>query len=318
MEKNTIFFTKLKLFLVCSVLISFFCAIAQPEDKSYLKQTAPASENNNDNFIPISRYGPVVTLSNLQEAIKNPSYYKSVRFSNSGLTDVPEQIFLFPNIEELDISWNALTVLPSRLNELKHLKELHVNRNQLTSFGSEIILCSKLEVIQIQDNPLQVISKGIGEMSTLREITIGEIARNCVVPKELWALTNLTKIKITNAYLTEIPAAVSELKQLDELCLANNFISEVPEELYSLKKITYINLGYNKISSLSSSIKVLENLDYLGIYNNPIAAFPEEISFLTKLSFLSCWNTNLTAREIEKARKKLPITKVHFTETDIH
>lgn len=318
MENNTNFFTKLRLLLVLPGLLSFFCVTAQPEDKSYLKQSDPTSKTQLNNFIPNSRYGPVVTLSNLQEAIKNPTYYKSARFSNSGLTDFPEQIFLFPNIEELDISWNALTVLPARLNELKHLKELHVNRNQLTSLGSEIILCSKLEVLQIQDNPLQSISKEIGKMAALREITIGEIARNCVVPIELWSLTNLTKIKITNAYLTEIPAAVSGLKQLDELCLANNLISEVPEELYSLKKITYINLGYNKINSLSSSIKVLENLDYLGVYYNPIAAFPEEIASLKKLSFLSCWKTNLPPSEIEKAKKKLPVTKVHDTETDIH
>lgn len=317
MKNNINFLTKLKLAFAFAISLSFFSAIAQPEDKSYLKLTDPTSKTHINNFIPNSRYGPVVTPTNLAEALKNPTFYKSARFSNSGLTDFPTEIFLFPNLEELDISRNSLTVLPARLTELKHLKELHVNKNKLSSLGSEIT-SSKLEVIQIQNNPLESISKEIGKMASLREITIGEIAKNCVIPLELWSLTNLTKIKITNAYLTEIPAAISGLKQLNELCLANNSISEVPEGLYSLTKITYINLGYNKINSLSPSIKALENLDYLGVYYNPISTFPEEIASLKKLSFLSCWKTNLPPSEIEKARKKLPVTKVHDTETDIH
>jgi Leucine-rich repeat (LRR) protein len=318
MKNNINCLTILKFALVLAVSLSFFSAIAQPEDKSYLKLSDPTSKTHINNFIPNSRYGPVVTPTNLAEALKNPTFYKSARFTNAGLTEFPEQIFLFPNIEELDMSGNSLTALPARLTELKQLKELHVNKNKLTSLGSEITMCSKLEVLQIQNNPLESISKEIGKMASLREITIGEIAKNCVIPLELWSLTNLTKIKITNAYLTEIPAAVSGLKQLNELCLANNAISEVPEGLYSLTKITYINLGYNKINSLSPSIKALENLDYLGVYYNPLATFPEEIANLKKLSFLSCWKTNLSPNEIEKARKKLPVTKVHDTETDIH
>lgn len=318
MKNNINCLTKLKFAIVWAVSLSFFSAIAQPEDKSYLKLSDPTSKTHINNFIPNSRYGPVVTPTNLAEALKNPTFYKSARFSNSGLTDFPGEIFLFPNIEELDMSGNSLTVLPARLTELKHLKELHVNKNQLTSLGPEITMCSKLEVLQIQNNPLESISKEIGKMAALREITIGEVARNCAIPSELWGLTSLTKIKITNAYLTEIPAAVSGLKQLNELCLANNAISEVPEGLYSLTKITYINLGYNKINSLSPSIKALENLDYLGVYYNPLATLPEEIANLKKLSFLSCWKTNLSPNEIEKARKKLPVTKVHDTETDIH
>lgn len=318
MKNNINFLSKLKLILALAVSSCFFSAMAQTEDKSYLKQFDPGSKTHINDFIPISKYGPVVTPGNLAEALKNPSFYKSARFSNSSLNDFPEQIFLFLNLEELDISGNSLTSIPLKLNELKNLKELHVNKNRLTSLGTEITSCSKLEVLQIQDNPLASISKEIGKVISLRELTIGEVDRNCSIPIELWNLTNLIKLKITNANLTEIPAAISGLKRLEELCLASNSISEVPEELYALKNITYINLGYNKINSLSSSIKALESLDYLGIYYNPISAFPEEIGSLKNLSFLSCWKTNLPPVEIEKARKKLPVTKVHDTETDLH
>ena len=318
MKNRVTLFSKLNLTISILSLFCYLTAIAQPENKSSLKQSDPSTKKQVNDFIPDSKYGLVVTLSNLSEALKNPTVYKSARFTNSGLTDFPEQLFLFPNLVELDISRNAITVLPKRLNELKNLKELHLNKNRLTSLGNEITSCSNLEVLQIQNNPLENISKEIGKMSNLKELYIGEIAPNCSIPSELWNLTTLKKLRITNANLKEIPNSISEFKQLDELCLANNSISEVPEGLYSLKNITYINLGYNKIKSLSSSIKTLENLDYLGVYYNPLVKFPEEIENLKKLTFLSCWKTKLPVAEIEKARKKLPLTKVLDTEVGIH
>lgn len=318
MKKCIHFLSRLKLTIVIIGSFSFINALAQSEDKSYLKLSDPGSKGQVIDFVPDSKFGLVVTLSNLSEALKNPLLYKSARFNNSGLTDFPEQIFLFSNLEELDISQNAITVLPSKLNELKKLKELHVNKNSLTSLGTEITSCATLEVLQIQNNPLKSITEEIGNMTTLKELTIGEIARNCELPAGLWGLINLTKLKITNAFLTEIPAAVSGLKQLEELCLANNLIAMVPEEIYTLKNITYINLGYNKIKSVSSSIKALENLDYLGVYYNPLSSLPAEISSLKKLSFLSCWKTRISAKEIEIIRNKMPFTKVQDAETDIH
>ena len=306
-------------FAIAFVSVFYYSTtVAQPGNKSKHKQSAPAQKKEVNDFVPDSKYGAVVTLSNLSEALKNPTAYKSARFVNSGLTEFPEQIFLFPNIVELDISRNSIKNLPSRLNELKNLKELYLNKNRLTSLGTEITSCSNLEVLQMEGNPLETISKEIGKMSNLKELSFGETSKNCAIPSELWNLTNLTKLKITNSNLKEIPAVISEFKQLNVLCLANNSISDVPEGLYSLKSITYLNLGANKIKSISPSIKTLENLYYLGIYYNPITKLPEEIDNLKKLTFLSCWKTNLPASEIEKVRKELPLAKVHDTETDIH
>ena len=246
--KNRIYFSSV--FKLTISFLSIFCCIttfAQQINKPKSKQPVPAIKKAVNDFVPDSKYGAVVTLSNLSEALKNPTVYKSARFTNSELTEFPEQIFLFPNLVELDISRNAITMLPSRLNELKNLKALYVNKNRLTSLGTEITTCSNLEILEIQDNPLENISKEIAKMTALRELTIREIAKNCTIPSELWSMTNLTKLRITYSHLTEIPTSISGFKQLSELCLANNSISKVPEELYTLKNITYLNLGFNKI-----------------------------------------------------------------------
>lgn len=288
------------------------------EDKSYLKKNVPDANAWMAEFVPSSKYGDVVSFYNLKEALQNPEHYKSARFNGLGLTEFPEELFSFTNLEEIDISRNALTTLPDRLNEFKNLKELHVNKNQLTQLGTEITNCIGLEVLQIQHNPLKIISTQIGTMAALREITIGEVAEGCIIPLELWTLKDIRKIKITNAYLTEIPAAIGELKQLDAICLTNNALKTIPKEFYTLENITYANFGYNNIASLSEAINHLQKLNYLGIYYNPIASLPQQIVNLKDLTYLSCWKTNISQIEIDNARNQLPKTHIHNTEKDLH
>ena len=318
MKNNLHFIGFSKITALLAGLFCFFSATAQHEDKSYLKKEDPNKAARYSAFVPSSKYGAVVTPYNLTEALKNPGMYKSARFNSAGLTEFPEQLFLFPNLEEIDLSRNSLTVLPARLHEFINLKELHVNRNNLMALGIEITLCYRLEVLQIQNNPLQTIAKEISEMRSLNEITLGEMSPECIIPIELWKLTNLKKIKITNAGLTEIPVEIGQLQQLTDLCLTNNSISAIPEELFTLKNITYLNLGYNKIKTIPTSVNKLQSLNYLGVYYNPLKSFPQEINTLTNLVYLSCWKTGISQNEIENVRAHLPKTNVHNVERDLH
>lgn len=319
MKKKLPLFNFKRLTVLFAALLGLHGLYAQKfEDKSYLKKNQPVSNAHRTQFIPDSKYGAVVCQYNLTEALKNPDVYRSARFYAADLKAFPEELFLFKNLEEIDLAANEITSLPARLNEFAYLKELHVNKNKLTSLGTEIIACQQLQVLQIQENPLQSISSDIGKMKNLREITLGEIAAGCTIPAELWTLTGLTKIKITNANITEIPSGIADFHQLDVLCLTHNAITKIPNEVYSLKTLTYLNLGHNNIKTISPSIAKLENLDYLGVFYNPVSSFPSEINSLKNLSFISCWKTNVSQNEIDAWKAKMPETVIHSTETDLH
>jgi len=315
MKKNISAHVKLHLTLV--FLISAFFAVAQ-DDRSYLKLSNPAYKEIPQNKTPISKYGSTVTFANLEIALKNPDAYFGANFYNSGLTAVPEEIFLFPNLIEIDLSHNSISVLPDKFKDLKKLKELHLADNKITSVGSEITSCLNLEVLQLRNNPLKTVSKEIGQMSALKELWIENVDKECVLPQEIWQLNTIEKLRLMSANLTFISAEISKFNSLDEICLSGNSITTIPDEIFQLKNLTYLNLGNNQITAVSPLVKNLENLDYLGIYGNPIANLPYEIIHLKQLSFLSCWFTNLPASEIEKAKIALPKTEVHSTNTDIH
>lgn len=307
----------LKLQFLFLLFFVSFSAIAQ-EDRSYIKLSNPAYKEIPNHHTPVSKYGNTVTFANLEIALKNPDAYFAANFYNSALTVVPEEIFLFPNLREIDLSHNSISVLPDKFKGLQKLKELHLADNKITSVGSEITACRNLEVLQLRNNPLKIVSKEIGEMSNLKELWIENTDPSCVLPQEIWDLYSIQKLRLMSANLTFIPPAISGFKVLDEICLSGNAITTIPDEIYSLKNLTYLNLGNNKITTVSSLVKNLEHLDYLGVYGNPVSQLPAEIASLKELSFLSCWLTNLPNSEIEKAKTALPQAEVHATNTDIH
>jgi Leucine-rich repeat (LRR) protein len=298
------------------VVFASFPSVAQYVDQSYEKKFS--TENHRAKLIPDSKYGAVVSQYNLDEALKNPDKYRSARFYQAGLKEFPEQLFLFKNLEEIDLASNQITVLPDRFTEFKLLKEVHVNNNKLTSLGTEITNCTQLQVIQIQDNPLKTITTDIAKMTMLEELTLGEFAPECKVPEQLWTLTGLKKIKITNGNITEIPVEIKNFTRLDVLCLTHNAITSIPDEVYSLNTVTYLNLGHNKIDKVSPNINKLENLNYLGVFYNPLKSIPWEVTSLKNLSFISCWKTNVPQKEVDKIKVRLPKVIVHDTETGLH
>jgi|GEM_PF-3020174 len=77
----------------------------------------------------------------------NISTLHVLKLSNNNLTSemIPQNIYM-PNLEELDLSYNALTTIPSSFSQLQALKYLILNNNKITSVPSmylqELIACN--------------------------------------------------------------------------------------------------------------------------------------------------------------------------------
>ena len=70
------------------------------------------------------------------------------------LKTFPLEFKLLNKIKELDFGWNALTALPTSLQEFKELGKLIVFDNQLKSIAESIIKLPQLTHILAFNNPL--------------------------------------------------------------------------------------------------------------------------------------------------------------------
>ena len=117
------------------------------------------------------------------------------------------------------------------------------------------------------------------------------------IPKEVFELTNLTRLDLFDNQIVEIPSEIAKLKNLTELILYYNQIVKLPSELGELTSLKELYLGNNQLSSLPMEIKKLKNLrDF------------NSNSFLKNEAFLKGNKFNIP----NEVYKKTPIEQIEY------
>jgi Leucine-rich repeat (LRR) protein len=173
--------------------------------------------------------------------------------------------------------------------------------------------------LNVSRNPLKWISPEVSKMPNMQMLSLSSTDRSIVFPKEIWGMTNLTRLRLLDLNIDEVPSAIGNMKRLEELNLLNNRIQSVPPELAELPLLTYLSLANNQFAVFPREICNAKLLYYLAVYGNTFETVPDEIENLKKLEFLACWETGLNQKEQEKLERLLPAnTKMNFTGEGIH
>lgn len=110
---------------------------------------------------------PVYT--SIEEALKEPE--KVYRFKLKTKADsLPEEIFQFTNLQELNVSKCRLSIINDRIKELKSLQFLDVSVNQLVRLPESICLLVNLKELIINRNHIEELPTNIGNMQSLTYI----------------------------------------------------------------------------------------------------------------------------------------------------
>ncbi len=78
---------------------------------------------------------------------------KSLTIKNCGLEILPEEITIFPELMELNLSQNELSKLPSSFPALNKLKRLNLDQNEFSRFPDMIKSMPSLSHLSIDGNP---------------------------------------------------------------------------------------------------------------------------------------------------------------------
>ncbi len=84
---------------------------------------------------------------------------KSLTMKNCGLGALPEEITIFPELTEMNLSGNDLRHLPQAFVDLKKLKRLNLDQNQFETFPDMIKSMPLLSHLSIDGNPFPQIEK---------------------------------------------------------------------------------------------------------------------------------------------------------------
>jgi len=102
-------------------------------------------------------------------------------------------------------------------------------------------------------------------------------------PKEIFMLSSVTGLDLSNNKLEKIPVWIEELTNLEYLLLNNNSIEFLPNEITRLKKLWKLVLSENVLFELPEGFSNLKALEYLEIRDTLLNELPEDFGKLTKL-----------------------------------
>ena len=98
---------------------------------------------------------------------------KVINLSGQGLTKAPSYIFDRTEVEELNLSNNALDgALQAEVRLLQNLKVLNLSNNNFTGVSAEVGRLSKLEVLDLSNNSLTGLPYEIGNLSNLKTLDL--------------------------------------------------------------------------------------------------------------------------------------------------
>jgi Leucine-rich repeat (LRR) protein len=214
---------------------------------------------------------------------------------------LPSEIGLLINLEELVADNCKLEHLPSEIGQLTNLKILWLWGNQLTELPEEIWKLTNLREFHPENNKLTAISSRIGQLVNLTDLNI---AQNSLreLPLEIQLLGNLKRLLIYNNQLTQLPREAYQLTQLKELVAWENQINNLPPEIAQLVNLTRFEIQNNQLTTIPSEIAQLTNLTDLNLSNNQLTTLPSEIAQLTNLTDLNLSNNQLTTLPPEIAQ----------------
>jgi Leucine-rich repeat (LRR) protein/GTPase SAR1 family protein len=241
-------------------------------------------QGNNDSAI-------IELLKSIYGIIPNKAKYDeqnnliTLDLSNSGIVQVPEELWQLSSLHMLDLSGNKLREMPGELGLLRRLRWLYLQENKLRQVPEELGQLSNLQVLYLQGNKLRQVPRELGQLRSLRWLYLqGNKLRQ--VPRELEKLSNLQRLYLRENELRQVPWEIGQLSSLQELDLSENKLTQVPGRLGQLSNLQVLYLDGNELRQVPWELGKLSSLRGLNLSRNKLTQVPWKLGKLSNLQWL--------------------------------
>jgi internalin A len=107
------------------------------------------------------------------------------------------------------------------------------------------------------------------------------------LPEELWTLTTLRVLWLSDNQLTSLPPEIGALRQLVRLRLNRNRLTQLPPEVGALTELRELWLHDNQLAALPDTFWQLSQLRTLALNGNKLTELPAAIAQLQELRVLN-------------------------------
>lgn len=212
-----------------------------------------------------------------EQAIKNilatkDISIKELKLENLGLKSLPNEIYKFKDLVELNLSKNEFEVLKINAKKLPNLRRIILTDNLLNERTLNIKRNKKIQVINLGDNYFTAFPKKIQKNRGLIEL---HFANNFIKETKNVKFRRFGKLEFLNLY--------------------NNQISSISDNIGRLKSLQVLDLYHNNLKSLPNGFSQLKKLETLAISNNNLWNIPQNMAQLTSLKTVYAHHNKLSS-----------------------
>uniref|UniRef100_A0A8C2I1S9 Protein scribble homolog n=1 Tax=Cyprinus carpio TaxID=7962 RepID=A0A8C2I1S9_CYPCA len=239
-------------------------------------------------------------ISEIPENIKFCQALEIADFSGNPLSRLPDGFTQLRGLAHLslnDVSLQSLpndigncflfisSVQPDTLGALPNLRELWLDRNQLSLLPPELGNLRQLVCLDVSENRLSELPTEISGLIALTDLLLSENHLE-VLPDSIGSLKKLSILKVNQNRLVHLTDSIGECENLTELILTENLLQSLPYSLGKLKNLTNLNVDRNRLSSVPAELGGCVSLNVLSLRDNHLGKLPVELANATELHVL--------------------------------
>lgn len=257
-------------------------------------------ENVRNCIVPISFYIRIRTenfgrlispsessITSVEELVNSKDSLKVKRINLSGLNlkVIPETIYRFPNLEELDLQGNEISVVHLQMDRLPKLFKIDLSSNQLDQKNFSIDKNKSLRILNLQKNAITDIPLAVSRCKKLESLWLGGNILSFKT-QSFRGLRHLEDLNLYNNALTKLPKSLRKLRRLKVIDLYYNEFIEMPLALTKLKRLETLAIAHNRLKIIDHRIAKLHKLSTFYVHHNELISLPpimEKMKNLNKL-----------------------------------
>ncbi|MFN4146978.1 MAG: leucine-rich repeat domain-containing protein [Runella sp.] len=220
------------------------------------------------------------------EATTRPDTVKVLSLNQLDLKEVPDVIYKFSELKELNLSYNQLKAAHIDLSRLPKLRHLWLNGNQLTDSTFTLPENNTLKILNLQSNLFRDVPQAARQCRKLESLWLGYNQFTNLNDDSFKGLKYLKDLNLYSCELKSLPDGIAKLRRLEVLDLYYNQLPKLPTSLKRMKRLQQLALSHNQFNSFPTQITKLKRLENLYIHHNKLTSLPKNIRKLRELKIL--------------------------------
>ena len=204
-----------------------------------------------------------------------------LNLSNLGLTEIPENVFLYTNLTKLILSGNQIQNIPKDILKLRKLRTLDLSKNGISTLQSAVFKLPNLKILNLYGNKISALPKQFFDSS----VTCLIAGQNMLKTIDFDKLQNIEILDLTFNQLAFVLIG-TEAKRLRVLRIKGNPLKNCSIDQTVRTQLSYMDVDMNKYNNNKPSImKATESIvkKGTGIHHIFISYSHDDVKWLEKL-----------------------------------